>query len=306
MLSRVILLSDGCANHGLTEVPQIAAHVSELAQAGVTTSTYGLGRHFNEQLMVEMARAGRGNSYYGQTAQDLMDPFVEELDLLAALCARNVQLRLATAPGVRATVLNDYPTAPDGAVRLPDLAYGGEAWALVQLAVSDTALPALRDGAALVEATVTMADVGTGAAAVRTASLALPVLDAAIVDALPVDELVARRAIEVEAASIQQRAAHAASAGDWDAVMRELARARVLAANHAWVTAVVDELEALARRRDREMFAKEARYASARMGTRLAAPGESALVADDAEPSYLQRKRVQGKSREKRPEPPSR
>jgi hypothetical protein len=53
----------------------------------VTTSTYGLGRGFNEELMVAMARAGHGNSYYGQTAEDLMDPFREELELLNALCA---------------------------------------------------------------------------------------------------------------------------------------------------------------------------------------------------------------------------
>jgi hypothetical protein len=74
----------------------------------VAYDSTGLGCHFNEPLMLEMTRAGRGNSYCGQTAQDLMDAFVEELDLLAALCARNVRLRLATAPGVRATVLNDY------------------------------------------------------------------------------------------------------------------------------------------------------------------------------------------------------
>ena len=299
-LSRVILLSDGCANHGITDLPQIAAHVSELAQAGVTTSTYGLGRGFNEQLMVEMARVGRGNSYYGQTAQDLMDPFVEELDLLAALCARNVRLRLATAPDVRATVLNDYPLLPDGAVRLPDLAYGGEAWALVQVVVPASAQAALAGGTALLQAIVSMDTTEGAPLAVDGASLLLPVLDAAALMALPVDELVARRAIEIEAAQIQRRAADAASAGDWVAVERELARARVLAAEHPWIAAVVAELETLAAKRDEMMFAKEALYSSVRMSRRLAATNEQASIDGEAAPSFLQRKRAQGRSRDGR------
>jgi Ca-activated chloride channel family protein len=299
-LSRVILLSDGCANHGVQDVAQIAAHCSELAQAGVTTSTYGLGRHFNERLMVEMARAGRGNSYYGQTAQDLMDPFVEELDLLAALCARNVRLRLVAAPGVRATVLNDYPALPDGSLRLPDLAHEGEAWALVQLTVPAAALATLNGATPLLQAIVALDTTEGAPLAVETASLSLPVLDAGAVGALPVDELVARRAIEVEAAQIQRRAADAASAGAWHEVKRELARARVLAAEHPWIAAVVEELEELARRRDQAMFAKEALYSSRRMDSRLAALNESASFEQEVAPSFLQRKRSQGQSRERR------
>jgi len=89
--SRVILLSDGCANAGLTDPAQIYAQCAEFAQAGVSTSTYGLGRNFNEELMIGMARHGQGNSYYGQTAEDLMDPIREEFDLLGALCARGLR-----------------------------------------------------------------------------------------------------------------------------------------------------------------------------------------------------------------------
>ncbi|MFN7175096.1 MAG: vWA domain-containing protein, partial [Thermaurantiacus tibetensis] len=40
-VARVLLLSDGCANHGLTDPDRIAAHCREMAEAGVSTSTYG-------------------------------------------------------------------------------------------------------------------------------------------------------------------------------------------------------------------------------------------------------------------------
>jgi Ca-activated chloride channel family protein len=65
-LTRVILLSDGNANVGeITETEPIAALCQEAAAKGVTTSTYGLGRSFNEDLMVAMAQKGQGNHYYG-------------------------------------------------------------------------------------------------------------------------------------------------------------------------------------------------------------------------------------------------
>ncbi|MFM8442516.1 MAG: vWA domain-containing protein [Methylococcus sp.] len=62
-LSRVLLLSDGQANAGLTDPDRIASQCAELAAAAVSTSTYGLGRDFNEELMDMMARAGHGSAY---------------------------------------------------------------------------------------------------------------------------------------------------------------------------------------------------------------------------------------------------
>ena len=52
------MLSDGGANHGVTDRYEIQNQCSRLAETNVTTSTYGLGNHFNEDLMVNMARHG--------------------------------------------------------------------------------------------------------------------------------------------------------------------------------------------------------------------------------------------------------
>lgn len=58
-IARVILLSDGNANVGdTTDTNEIAALCAHAAEQGVTTSTYGLGRDFNEELMVEMGKRG--------------------------------------------------------------------------------------------------------------------------------------------------------------------------------------------------------------------------------------------------------
>ena len=98
-LKRVILLSDGCANEGLTDSAEIATQCAAWAAKGVTTSTYGLGDNFNEDLMVAMARTGGGNHYYGDTAEDLMEPFQQELDLLANLALRQVELSASVLDG---------------------------------------------------------------------------------------------------------------------------------------------------------------------------------------------------------------
>lgn len=293
VVSRVILLSDGCANKGITEPETIYAQCRELAAAGVTTSTYGLGRDFNEDLMIGMSRAGQGNSYYGQTAEDLMDPFREEFALLNALYARRPVLELQTADGVRAEILNGYEPVGDAGWQLPDLAYGAEAWALVRLTVSSR--PASAEPVALLSASVRYLDMGGEPRAVQPVALALPAIAAGAYGSVLEDELVARRAGELEAARLQQEARAAARRRDWASVDTFVAQTRVLGEANPWLGDVAGELGDLARSRDEAMFIKEAAYSARRMRSRLAMPSES-LDRRAEGPSYLRRKQAQGKS----------
>ncbi|MFM7752893.1 MAG: vWA domain-containing protein, partial [Cyanobium sp.] len=59
-LNRVLLLSDGQANQGLTDAAAIAAKVKGLTQRGISTSAFGLGSGFDEDLMGAVAAAGDG------------------------------------------------------------------------------------------------------------------------------------------------------------------------------------------------------------------------------------------------------
>lgn len=306
-VSRVILLSDGCANQGLVDSTAIAAQCQQLAEAGVTTSTYGLGRNFNEDLMVGMARAGRGNNYYGQTADDLMDPFREEFALLNALCARSLRLSVSAADGIRMEMLNDYSMAGEQTWLLPDLAYGSEAWALVRLHLTAEQVAALGgdDGAKLVTASVRYDDMGGEPRAIQPQSLALKALTAAAFGAVAEDPLVKRRAEEIEAAKIQEQARSAALRGDWQTVERLLKEIEKFGADNEWVREIVAELQSLARRRDEAMFAKESRYTSRRMTSRLASRDELSVALSARVPEYTRRKSAQGKS-ERKPPPSSR
>lgn len=297
-LSRVILLSDGNANVGLTDPTAIAGQCREMAGAGVSTSTYGLGRHFNEDLMVAMAQAGQGNHYYGATAQDLFEPFAEEFDLIASLYARQLRLSLGTPDGIQAKLLNDYPVEATGGfpvARLPDLAWGAEAWALVELEV-----PALAEGAeahTLLQVEVTGSDLDGRPLAFPEAVLKLPALPAQAWEALLPDPLTLQRWNEVQAGLMLQQAREAVRQGDWATVERILAEARARFADNPWVQQVLQSLTHLSELRDLEGLAKEAMYSSRRMHSRLSAKEERMHLAEESSSaSFLRRKMAQGKA----------
>ncbi len=121
-LNRVILFTDGLANQGLTHPEEIGQHVAALAQRGVSTSTLGIGRDFNEDLLALMADRGEGNFYFIEAASDLPRIFARELSGLAATFARNLTLQLE-APGCQLEVLNTF-TQEKGRYRMPDLIDG--------------------------------------------------------------------------------------------------------------------------------------------------------------------------------------
>lgn len=300
-LSRVLLLSDGQANHGLTDTAEIAARVAKMAEAGITTSTCGLGHGFNEDLMVRMAQAGRGNQYYGVSAADLADPFRQEFDLLRALHARRLRLKLQAPAGIGVEVLNGYSgDAATGTWLLPDLPYGGEVWALVRLTIPANRVPALEAPAGLMlEATVDAADSEGQPMPPQGAALSLPALPAAAFEVLAPDALVRARAAELRAADLQERAERAARQRNWDEVDRLVVKMKREAGDNEWLRGVAERMERLARERHEESMAKEARYSAVRMRERVAAVNESANAWTDqeenAKAAFLRRKLEQGR-----------
>ena len=296
-LKRVILLSDGQANEGLTDSAEIAAQCAEWAGRGITTSTYGLGNSFNEELMVAMARAGGGNHYYGDTAEDLMEPFQQELELLGNLCLRDLRLNVTVQDGFRVEVMNRF-AATEGGWRLPDLAWGAEAWALLKVSMPAGALPPLGQLCTVLRVAVSGQSLDGEPVQLERAGLSLPVLSPAAFDNLPDDELVTRRLVELAAADALMTMRQAAAAEDWAKVDDLLGQASRQFAGNDWVAAVLEAMRSIAAGRDRERAMKEMMYSSSKLRSRLAAIDESvAFSAAEAidVPAYLRRKPAQGK-----------
>lgn len=127
-IDRVLLLSDGLANQGITDPTEIAEFVSQARRRGISVSTIGLGLDYNEDLMQAIAEAGGGNYYYVESPTQVDAIFQRELSTLFTTVAMDVRLRFDALGPVRAvSVVGHETTAEDGGVvvRLENL-YAGE------------------------------------------------------------------------------------------------------------------------------------------------------------------------------------
>jgi Ca-activated chloride channel family protein len=297
-VSRVLLLTDGQANVGERNPGVIAEDCARLAEAGVTTSTYGLGRGFNEDLLAAMARGGGGNGYYGESAEDLMDPFREEFDLLAYLFARKVRVDVAPAEGVHVRPLNALRRDRDGRLILPDIGYSSMGWAMLRVTVPAALAEAGRGDVHVLTVGATY-ETSTGEP--RTcapAHLRLPRIPAAAFESLAEDQEVAARAREVRSAELQEEVREAAYAGDWRRVDATLAQAQAEAGDNLWLQQSLDALKRLAVLRDTQRLGKEARYKSDKLRTRLTSPNEASghsIEEELTKPRYARRKPEMGK-----------
>ena len=91
-VNRVLLLTDGLANQGMTDPAELATHAAELRKRGVSTSTFGVGDSFNEVLLGGMAQAGGGQFYDIATAEQIRDHIESEVGETLEVVARSVTL----------------------------------------------------------------------------------------------------------------------------------------------------------------------------------------------------------------------
>ncbi len=117
-IDRALLLTDGLANVGIVDQEELCTHAGELRARGISTSTFGIGADFNEDLLQAMADKGGGHYFYLRGPDDLAPSFRRELGELMEIVARDavVEVRMAVA----VELLNDQPVErlPDG-VRVP-------------------------------------------------------------------------------------------------------------------------------------------------------------------------------------------
>ena len=133
-INRVLLITDGQANVGETNIDRIVSQAGELANKGITTTTIGIGSDFNEDLLMPMAEAGRGNAWHVREPQDTVAIFETELHGLVRQFGRGVRLSLRCAEGVRVVdLLNDFEMDRSGGYILPDLLSGSPLNIVVRL-----------------------------------------------------------------------------------------------------------------------------------------------------------------------------
>jgi len=113
---RVLLLSDGLANEGVTEPEQLQKLAQQrFREQGIALSTFGVGADFNELLMTNLSEFGGGNYYFIEKPDEIPAIFAKELTGLLSVVAQNTHLSIAFPNTyLKFAKVYGYPASVDG------------------------------------------------------------------------------------------------------------------------------------------------------------------------------------------------
>ncbi|MEA3400171.1 MAG: VWA domain-containing protein [Armatimonadota bacterium] len=100
-INKVMLLSDGMVTAGIADPSAFARLAAGKFDEGIETTAVGMGLDYDEELMMTVAREGKGNYHFIREAAAISDIFREELEELTHLVARALRLRIKLADDVQ-------------------------------------------------------------------------------------------------------------------------------------------------------------------------------------------------------------
>lgn len=141
-VNRVVLLTDGLANEGVTDPLKLAGMVKDINSSGISVSTLGVGTDFDEDLLVDLAEAADGNFYFIASPDAIPAIFEKELQGLLNVTGQNPSLHIKPAKGTILRMVYGYePLWGNGAyIKLPDI-YNGETKTVIAELVVKTGKP---------------------------------------------------------------------------------------------------------------------------------------------------------------------
>ncbi len=106
---RVILISDGLANQGITNPHALGTIAAAGLGKSTAVSTVGVGQEFNEHLMTLLADNGGGSYYYLENPVAFAAVFQKEYQLARAAAASSLRVELPLPEGARLVDAGGYP-----------------------------------------------------------------------------------------------------------------------------------------------------------------------------------------------------
>lgn len=125
---RLILISDGHANQGITNPHEIGQLAKKEASGEFAVSTLGVGLHYNEQLLANIADHGMGNYHFLERLGDMDKILAQEFTGASQVVVQNLRVQIHT-PGVKLVDASGYPVekiAKGGYVFTPGHLYAGQ------------------------------------------------------------------------------------------------------------------------------------------------------------------------------------
>jgi Ca-activated chloride channel homolog len=243
-MKRVLVLSDGLANHGETEPDVLAQRAAALRANGVATSTFGLGADFDEILMSRLATEGGGHFYFIEHPAQIPDLLKSELGEALDVVARDARLVVHGSPGVEVTALTGLRVERQGAevhVLLGDMVSEQELTVVIAMRI----MPSPVDSSAVVSLRLTDAE---AALFPEPMAIEFEVVDAARNQAQLVNMAVLVAVARQLSATAREGASGANRRGDFQRARQILAAAaaevRGLAIGAAELERIARELEA--------------------------------------------------------------
>ncbi len=127
-VNRVVLLSDGLANVGITDDRELSRIARRYRNRGISLTSMGVGLDYNENLMVALSESGGGNYYFIESPHGLAHIMRREFDMLSTIYARHASVQIHLGANVRVSdVIGHEWNGNEGTctIELGDL-YGGD------------------------------------------------------------------------------------------------------------------------------------------------------------------------------------
>jgi Ca-activated chloride channel family protein len=106
--NRVILLTDGIANQGVTDPEQISRDSLRFNDSGIDLSTIGVGLDLNKDLLRDLAKSGRGLFHFVADSQDIAKVFQNEVQSLVSPVANEPNLDISFNSDLRLEQVYGY------------------------------------------------------------------------------------------------------------------------------------------------------------------------------------------------------
>jgi Ca-activated chloride channel family protein len=106
---KVLLLSDGQANQGITQPEALAQLATQSTRYGAVLSTIGMGLDFNETVMTQLADRGMGHYAFLENLAGLGQILNADLSATRSIFATGSTLEIALGDGVKLLDAGGYP-----------------------------------------------------------------------------------------------------------------------------------------------------------------------------------------------------
>jgi Ca-activated chloride channel family protein len=218
-LNRILLISDGDITVGVNDVDKVSHNARKISTKGISTSTFGIGSGFNEDLLQAISDASSANSYYVEDEVSMNKMFEDEFNDFKNIAGTDVSVKFALNDGVEMQDNMCDFKVENGTYLLPNIRRNNDVYALFKLKLMKAVTS--EDEVSLGAVTLKYKD-SEGKTQVIEERLDYKVVSKEEYDAIPENEEVMVQDVLMEVAKTKKQATEAIDKQDIDSAKKLL------------------------------------------------------------------------------------